>query len=38
MLFDGEIIVKDEAVRMERAYQNIVGQLKIGEDFLVYGS
>lgn len=35
--FDGELIVKDEATRLEKAYQNIVGQLKIGEDFLVYG-
>jgi uncharacterized phiE125 gp8 family phage protein len=35
--FDGEMIVKDEAIRLERAYKNLVSQLKIGEDFLVYG-
>jgi uncharacterized phiE125 gp8 family phage protein len=35
--FDGELIVKDEAVRIEKAYQNLISQLKVGEDFLTYG-
>ena len=37
MQFDGELIVKDEGLRLEKAYQNLIGQLKVGEDFLVYG-
>jgi uncharacterized phiE125 gp8 family phage protein len=35
--FDGELIVKDEAARLEKAYRNLISQLKVGEDFLVYG-
>tara|TARA_Y100001963_G_scaffold6571_1_gene8462 strand:+ start:1132 stop:1752 length:621 start_codon:yes stop_codon:yes gene_type:complete len=35
--FDGELIVKDEAARIEKAYESLINQLKVGEDFLVYG-